>query len=793
MAVVLPEWYFTDPAKKDKAWANTIITYLRQYMQYVVPLTQAEDGMKWLLGDYDMKFAQDMFLDPAKSGVRFIPMAVLEKIRNVLISEIEDNGIHIELNAIDPTANDQKKRDRELLANKKNIEALLSSLNASIGNPPYSLKNDKNEDGDKMFNGDVDSFDSMGLNSSSDEDLEYFFKAHYRLLVEILGEDAINYLMQFNEVHENLALWVDDVMSKKAIACRQYINQINGAPTAKYVAPETVQAIIGRRRDFKDSPAIGYTQVVTVQEFLQMVGDEFDYEKDLQDLWMATTFTNRQEYTGVYLNSAFCCGTSGQNCCSFTDFMQFKVQIGYTEWKSNDTRTYVGTNKNKHGNPNIARRQSGYNKPQSNYGYKIINNIDEITYKSVYLVMSASSQKLYQFGKLAYQLRGDMGGMEDEYSNFSISVYKEIGKTVTELTKDYIIIIVKAFKKLENSINRAQPPGMLYNFESLVKIAKNFFPDKNRQTTVQDVINMFEQSANKIYTIPEINGQPVGGGTQVNIPIDNGLSKSVIEFKNTVDWAFQMIYDQLGISPLRQAYSPAPRDVAKLQEQALAYSDKATGYMPRMIMKMLNNVAKRMLCNIQDIIKFKDKNKIPYDFLKRALGDKTVIDLEMLDDIPIHRFGIMIHSFNSFADQEEMKAFLIQAYQNKEISPEQYLLIKGIKNPKRAAWVLAYEKRRNERKLVEQQQMQQQNAMQMQAQAQQAQAQTEQMKGQMTLQNTNMQGEWAYKVKQLEVQGEVQKQQMKQDAKPQEIEVKKNATIQQDQAKADLEAQAPLV
>ena len=77
MTVLLPEWYITDPAKKDKEWANKLITYLRMYMQPVVPWVTAEDGMKWLLGDYDMKFAQEMFLDASKAGVRFVAMAVL--------------------------------------------------------------------------------------------------------------------------------------------------------------------------------------------------------------------------------------------------------------------------------------------------------------------------------------------------------------------------------------------------------------------------------------------------------------------------------------------------------------------------------------------------------------------------------------------------------------------------------------------------------------------------------------------------------------------------------------------
>lgn len=793
MAVVLPEWYIVDPSKKDKAWADRIITYLRQYMQWVVPQHTAADGMTWLLGTYDMRFVEDMFLDPTKSGVKFIQMAVLEKIRNVIASEIEGAGLHVEAFATDPTATSEKQRDRELLANRKAIEGLISTLNAKIHKPPYKMANDEGEDGKGMFAGNVEEFDAMGMDDSNFEDINHFFQIFHRLRHEISAEDAINFYMAFNEVSENFALWVNDILAKKAICARTYVNHVNGNINIKYVAPETVQAIMGRRRDFKDAPAIGIIQLVTVQEFLQMVGDEFNMETDMDILWNATTFSNGYEYTGVHINDRWVCGPSSQNMASFAQFMQFKVNVGYIEWKSNDKKTSVGTKKNKHGNPSFVEKAANHKERKNQkYDYKVYSNTDEITYKAVYLVLSSATQKIYQYGKLNYQSRGDMEGREDEYSNFSISCYKEIGKTAIEAVKRNIIQIEKAFAKLENAIMRALPPGHLYNYESLVQIAKGMFPDDNTQVSIEKVMHMFEQSANKIYTIPQINGQPVGGGQPASIELQNGLSKSVMEFKQIIDWNFEMIYNTLGISPIRQAYAPQPRDVAKLQDKALEYSDKATGYIPRMLMKMLDNVGRRVMCTVQDIIKFKDINKVPYDFMVTALGNETVNDIASLKDVPLHRYGIFIQSFNSFQERQEIKAMTTAAYTMKEISPEQYLLINNIRNPKKAAMVLSYEKRRNERKQQELQKQQHEQAMQLENARSQGEMQVEQMKGQMTLQNTQLEGEYKVKVALIEQQGKLQEMQMKPAVDVAKINAKTEGAIKTKEAEANIEAQKPM-
>lgn len=795
--VYLTEWYEVDPEKKTEEWADKVITYLRMRMQFLISPSRASWNMKVLMGSHDVKFTEDMFPNPQRSGVYFMPLTVMEKLRNILSSEIEDAGIQVQLKALDPTATDQKKKDRELLANRKRIEALISTLNAQIGQPPYSLQNEKDEDGKPLFGGDMSMFDDMGFDDREDEDIKHFFDQHYRLRTEIMAESPINFFMKFNQVEENFGLWVNDILAKKALAAKVFVNEINGAVSIRYVAPETIRTLSGNRRDYQDSPAREYIQNIFVHEFVQMVGDSFDWEKDIDYLLRAVNYANGQQFTGVHTDGYFLCGNGVKGdmgrAIAFADLLNFKVQVGYIEFKTDDKIVHKGTKQNKYGNPRMIKKKANY-KGGSESGYEIYSRTDEVTRKATYLSLSNTSQKLYNYGKLSYQRRkgGQETGMEDEYSNFSIILYKEVGKTATEVAWPYIRIIERSFKQFERTLIKAKPPGMNYNWESLVKIAQRIMPDNNVKNSIEHVMEMFEKSADSIYTLPEIDGKPMGGGTQVNTPLPNGISASATQFLEVINYCFNEINAQLGISPLRNAYTPRERDTASLQVAAQQSSEKATGYIPRMLMKVLNHTAVRTLLFVQDIVKYRELNKVAYEFLRRAIGDQSVENIAALDNIPLHRFGIFVISLNVYQQRQKVEMMLEMALQSNQITVEQYLLISSIDDPQKAAMVLAYEKRRNERKTEQAMQQRAQEAQQLVAQQSQMEMQRTQMEGQMKLQEVQLKGEYDIRIEQMRIEGELMKQGMKIDAEPQKINAKTDAKIDEMVAKSDIEMQQPM-
>lgn len=690
-----------DPAKKmgpeGYERAQSVVTYMRQSSSLIVEADRARDNKSYLYGMQDMKEVKEMFKDWKKSGVKFWQLATMEKLANVLIAEEENTGIEFELKSTDATAVSDREKDMALLANRGWIDPTMTALNSLVGLPPFSMMQDK-----EIFKGNADQFDKMGLNSGNLQDLNYFFTQHYRLLHEMVGEEPVNYFIKYNELNEMIPMLMRDIISLKACAMRANVNDITGAIDYKYLAPENIRAIKGKRRDFKDATMISYEQGMSVTDMIKLIGNDFDYERDMLLLLRAVNVSSKTTFTGVMKDSMLYFGNRDGECCDYYKFLSLQVNVGYIEWKEVDASAYKYTIKNKAGQFGLRPTTIwGAQNPKSTYTRDV--RYYETTYKAYYLAFGDYNQQLYKYGKLSYQMTE---GAEDEYSNYSICVVQEPGKSAVEVAMPWIDFIEKNFKKLEYMVIRAKPPGRLLNYESLYDIAMTLFPGKDPNSAIDAVLKKFTESSNEMYTLPKINGQPTGGGTQVNFDIPHGLSKSVMEFKELLEWAFGKILDDLGISPMRSVYQPGERDGLGVQQSVNEYSIKATQYMHKMVTKVLMNLGKRTLSFTQDIIQFKDRSTVPYKFLEKALGSNTMDQLENMGNIQFHRYNIFVQGINTAADKQLQKQIAYQALQKGEIDYAQWLLINDISSPKKAMLVLAYEKLRKERVQAQQQQAQ---------------------------------------------------------------------------------------
>ncbi len=737
--ITLREWFELDENKKDALWGNTIITYLRQHMQPVINEAHAKEGMTYLLGMHSMDEVKKMFKDPAKSGVSFLSIPFLEKIRNVFIAEMSRMGVVINVRSVDPTADEERRHDEALLKKRSSIEGLLSYIYQSIGDPKFSMS-DEEKRGNKAFKGNIDEFDKMDLNSDDKEDVGWFMNNFHRLDHEIAAQEPLEFFMTYNEVDELITYWVNDILAKKAIAAKIYVSDDSGAIKYEYLAPETVYALQGRKKDYKDSSCLAYEQSVTIAEMIEIIGNDFDYDRDMMDLLRAVNYAYKTEYTGVHSDNRLYFGEVG-NLCSYSQFLQFQVGLGYIEFKSINAKAYKVTDKNSFGN--FSMFPTGLtSEVTADSIYRKENEYTQCTYKAYYLTISPQSQRLFKYGKLNFQY---FEGAEDQISNYSIIVYKEVGKTVVEIAKPFIDFLEKNFKKFEYMVVRAKPPGRAYNYESLVKIATEMFPESNQRIGVDEVMRMFYDSANEVYTLPEINGNAVGGGSNINYDIPHGLSKSIVEFKNNIDWAFNMINTLIGISPLRDAYAPQPRETTGLQMKSLEYSENATFYIPRMIGNVIERLGTRTLYYVQDIITYKEEASVSYKFLTRALGYLTVDKLKQLGRIALHRYGIFIESFDQGKLKEKLEAALDQALVAKSITTAQYLLISCIKSPKKAFLVLAFMENRNikiaQKNQLQLQQAQTQGLLEVEKVKQET--QDKKILGEIAVENVR--GEWFYK------------------------------------------------
>ena len=760
-----------DPSKKTGKEgyerAVKVVRYLRMCLKPVVDRKRAEKNKSYLFGVQDMSDVKKMFKEPEKSGVNFLQCAVMEKYRNVLIAEQEDTGIQFRLQSTDPLATNEQQMDLELLQNRGWIEPMMSGLNKMVGLPPFKMSNEKD-----LFNGNVDEFDKMGLNPNNSQDLNYFFAYHYRLLHEMVGEEPVNYFIKYNELSEMIPAWYNDIIAVKCCCGRAYVNEITGAIDYRYLAPENVSSIPGIRRDYKDASAIDVQQTISVGDMIKLIGNEFDFVRDMNLLLQAVNKVGGTSFTGLLDGKNLYFGTNSNSMMQFADFMLFNINIGYIEWKEINASSH-----------NVWRSAAGrlgvkpvnyYEPEKPNSKYERDCRYYETTYKAYYINTGQYEVPLFKYGPLNYQM---IAGAEDEYSNFSIFISQEYGKSAIEVAMPFIDPYEKAMKKLEYMIVRAKPPGRMWSYESMLTMAKGMFPGIPVEKAINNLMIRFNGMSDELYAIPTVNGNPTGGGGQMNYDLPHGLSQSVMQFRDLAQWYDGLIMDKIGISPLRAAYQPGEKDGLGLQQQSTAYSEKATAYMHRMVTRLVKNIAIRTLSYTQDIIQFGDKNTLPYKFLLQALGDSTMEELNHLKKVCFHRYNIFVEGMASQQDKREAEMMAMQALQNKEISYEQWLLIKSCASPKKAIMVLAYEKKRLDRVRQEEQQAaaQAQSALEDKRHANKMQEIT--AEGQLGIQREDRRGMWLNKVAETNGQMAIEKQSDKLSVEPQIQAQKSEAKI----------------
>lgn len=764
--------------------AGYLITQYRSIAQPVVDSTKSAKNREYLFGETSDEEIKKMFNNPDNIPMDFKPIAVFEKIRNILIAELKSEGIYLEAQSTDSLANNQKAYDKKLLKNKGIIEGTMTALNGLVGRPAYRLKDQQKEDGSPLFNGNIEQFDELGFEAGNDQDINHFFDYFYRLKHEMVVDEPIRYFFQLNQLEQQISTFVNDILCDKVVANQTFLNENAGNIQYQYILPSNLYTVGGTRKDYKDCTAILYEQQITIHNFLKFVGNDIDLERDIKYLIQAANYKNKTGYTSVGINGTVYYGSPnpGQGqYCEYSDFLNIEILIGYIEWKEINASSYKITEKNYHGNMMIRPLPLEYNVSERS-SYKKEVKYKQDTYRSYYAVTGSNEQKLYKYSKLFYQ---PVEGAYDEFSGFSISIYKEDGKPAMEVVKPFIDFIIKNFKKFEFMVIKAKPPGRAYNYETLIKVSKLMYPDAGNAVGIKKVLDLFASTSNEIYTIPELHGNPVGGGMAMNYDIPHGLADTVLQFKDLYDWGYAQMSQIMGISENRIANNVEPRESLKLNLQANSSSQNATQYIREMLYSLYENTANRTMLLIQDIVKFKDKGTLAYKYLINSLGYETVGELSTLDNIALHRYNLFFNAFNPVREIADKEQKMNEALFNKLITLEQYLLVKSIKSPRRAIAVLSYMQRRNERVQQEMQAKQAESQMQLEQMKHEHKMQEINLEGELRVKAANAQGYWYAQAQAADANAQMELQSMKSSQRIEEIAAKKDASIEEDIAKAN--------
>jgi hypothetical protein len=741
-----------DPTKKDAVWANKIIEYNRFYWRRLVNVSRGLEDSNLLYSNQPLTQVMNSFQDAEfKRDVEFLPLPIMESLVNAVVEEITQRPPRTEVKATDPSSISEKERDVQLLRNRKILERDISAYRKQVGEPPYKIPYEN-------FNGNVKEFDSMGLNEGDPEDINFYVENFQKLQFEIAGQSVVDNVLKVNQFDEStLRKLVKNIFAFKAICTQVYIDKLTGEMKTRYIDPMIARGVFGDTNDGKNDVCRGWEDNITVMEWLQMVGNEFDWYKDWRFLLWGINYCNGTKFTGFVRDgvSYDCCfngnwmlemGLDGveQNMMDWTQAYMYKVYVGYMEWKTVDaTATYLR-----------SRNRENYTEPVPySYELKKKKEIKEYYkesfyqqqwYSSYFLATSSMSQWIYGFQKVYLQ---QLEGANDEYSNGTLCYYQEEGKSAVEIAKPYLQPANFAFYRMLWLIYKATPDKEEYLLNELITLAKGLkreFPQMagtNNTPSLDSILDQIIQYQRKshirIRVFPEIEGRTIPQlPPEGRKPGTGGLDPVAIAMQAVTQWAEAQIGIKIGINPMRLGANPPSRESTESEMNTIQYSFNTTGYIYRMVQYLKEHIAICILNYSQDIIKFKES--LPYKWLINLIGVENFEYLKVLDKFAAHRLGIFIWDYNRTVEKDKIMQAANIALAKGTLRQDEWGILNMTDDPKKANAILSRMIRIREKKEKEFQMQQ----MQMQDQINQRQYEREKdlimTKGQIELQKAEL-------------------------------------------------------
>lgn len=667
---------------------------------------QARDNRLIMYSMQPLNKVKDSFDDEDfKKSVDFDPIPVLEPLVNSVVEDLVKRPPKAELKAEDPTALNEKKEDLELLRNRRILEQDRTELQQRAFGPDSKFKIPYDK-----FNGNVEQFDKMGLDERDPDDVNFYEQNYQRLWYEIGGQSLVNNVLKTNQFDKTtLRKLVKDIFWAKAICVQAYVDQSTGEIKYKYIDPTTCWGIFGETNDGKDDICRGWQDSITVIEFMEKVGNDFDFVNHWKDLLWAVNFCNNQKFTGFIRGgiSYDCCGDSAWmdkmgcsdvNQSALLDWSmvyKFKVFCGYVEWRTWEATSTKLTKKDDPDYIEYVDYQYEIKKKKAKEGYEKESRLQQQWYCTYFLATSAFGQYCYKFQKVYFQ---QISGVNDEYSNGTLCYYQEEGKSAVDISKVYLQLVNFCYYRMLWIVYKSKPDADEFIWEELTQLAqtvKREFPQAGTNTVapkidtiIQDLIKQMRQKHVRIRTYPRIDGKAVTQIAPIEKQGTGGIDPIAIAMQTIQSWAEAQIASKIGINPMRIGANPPARESNDSENRTLEASYATTGYIYRMVQYLKEHLAIATLNYATDIIQYKDS--LPYKWIQTIMGTESFAALNSLGKISAHRMGIYIDDYHAELDRQRLLQAADIALAQKVITLTQWGIVVQTEQPKLGFKILGH-------------------------------------------------------------------------------------------------------
>ena len=660
------------------------------------------------------KYKNELAVDGDLSylNLNWEPVPIIPKFVDIVVNGMSNRLYDVKAQAQDRLSSKKRQDYRRMVEADMLAKDLLTQVKDDFGVDAFNVSPDD-------------------LPENNDE-LNLFMQINYKPGIEVAEEQAIRTILNNNN-YEDIKRRVDYDLTVLGIGMAKHTFNPNGGIKIDYVDPANVVYSYTDYPTFDDCFYFGEIKRVHISEVKRMY--PWLEPEDIEEI-SNYAYSWYQDYGAMR---------------PYTDSVFDKeiVNLLYFNYKTDKKFVY----KKKfldNGGERVIRKDESFNPPEDEEArYERVEKTIDVWYKGV---MVLGTNKLMEWDMMTNMVRPKSAShlALPEYIAVAPRMYRGVIESLVRRMVGFADLIQLTHLKLQQVIARMVPDGVYIDADGLNEVdlgnGSNYNPE--------EALKMYFQTGSVIGRSYTQDGE----FNNARVPIQELNSSAgqgkIASLVNSYNHYLNMIRDVTGLNEARDGSTPDPNALVGVQKLAALNSNTATRHVLEGGLFITRRLAEAVSLRISDVLEYSDTR----EQLIHQIGSHSTDILDDIADLYLHDFGVHIEVAPDEEEKAQMEANIQVALQRDQITLEDAIDIRELKNVKLANELLKV-KRKNKDKQDQEREMQK-----MEAQTQ-SNIQSSQAAAQSKMQQIQMEAQAKMQIKRAEAEYDTMKLQQEAELK----------------------------
>lgn len=657
------------------------------------------------------KYKKEMAYDGDLSylNLNWTPVPIINKFVDIVVNGMADRLYTVKAVAQDAMAAEKKNMFQDMLEADMVAKDFLLQTKEQFGVDAFNVSQDELP--------------------SSDEELQLYMQLKYKPTIEIAEEEAINTILEQNnygDIKKRTELDITTV----GIGVVKHMFLKGAGVKVDYVDPANFVYSYTEYPTFDDCFYFGEVKQVPITELIK-IKPNITKEEMAEIQQLGTAWYNYYGILRSYQNDYFA---------------RDVVTLMFFNYKTDKKFVY----KKKildNGGERVIRKDENFNPPTDmEERFERIEKRIDVWYDGV-MVLGSNKLLKWELSKNMVRPKSASQHAMPNYICVAPRMYKGLIESLVRRMIPFADLIQLTHLKLQQVLAKVVPDGVFIDADGINDVDLG----TGGSYTPEDALKLYFQTGSVIGRSYTSDGEFNNARVPIQELNKNSGQSKIASLITAYNQYLQQIRDVTGLNEARDGSMPDGDSLVGLQKLAAANSNTATRHILDGSLFITRKLATALSLRISDILEYAPFKE---EFINQ-IGKYNVGIIEQIRDLHIHDFGIFIEVSPDEEEKQMLEQNIQMALSRDQISLEDAIDIREIKNLKLANQLLKVKRKEKEARDLQKQQAIQQMQTESNLQSAQATAQSK-------MQQIQAEAQAKAQIKQAEIQMEMEK--MKQEA-----------------------------